>query len=177
MKQASLFSAVPRLAVMALAFPISCFLAAAQPADSEAATRLLKQANIHAAQARIDAEFLNSNSISALGWQVDINRLMRIEEHVKELSGDLRELQTVRAEVSPQQKAAIDRFESLLGGMSSKVSNTIWWLYQNQNQVNMPPFRDRARQDLIAVDEVYRHLRQSTNNNSNAYNVAKVDKP
>jgi hypothetical protein len=162
MKALKNHSTIWRVAALVLAAPLSSLFAAAQTTDSVAVSRLLKQAKVDAAQARNEAEFLDANSMTALEWQVDVARLMRVEEHVKDLDKDLARLEKLRSDASPQQKEAIDGFQSLMANADPKASSTMWWLYKDQHKVNMPAFRDRAHEDMVAVDKVYQHLNQCT---------------
>lgn len=163
-----------RVAALAIIALMSFVAATAQSTDSAAVSPLLKQAKVHAAQAQDDAVFLDANSMSALAWQIDIQRLKRIQEHLKDLQKDLAELQARREEASPQQQAAIDRFEYLMSDPSPQIIDAMWWVYRNQNRINMPPFRSRAHELMIAVDKVHRHLRECTSRSSTTYFTAQV---
>ena len=154
-----------RVAALALVVPIMSVLATAQSSDSAAVSQLFKQAKVHATLAYDDAKFLDANSMSAMSWQVDIKRLERVQAHMKDLVADLGRLQTLRREASPRQNAAIDGLASLIHNVNSQLSATMWWVYENQNRFNMPPFRSRAHENMLAVEKVY----QYTSKNSTYY--------
>ncbi len=74
-----------------------------------------------------------------------------MKDHVNNLINDYNQLGTLRAEGSPWQQEAIDRIDPLLRSMADHLNATIQHLNENQNRIQMPPYRDyvHANWELI----------------------------
>lgn len=158
-------TALWRVAVLALVFPISNAFAAG--ASSQASiSKLLDQAKIHAGQANEDAAVLESYARSGLGWQMHAECLQAMKVHTTELLADLMQLKAMRLEGTPRQREAIDRLNPLMQSMTAALTTTIGQLNHGQGSVNMLPFRTQVGVDWVVVNRVYTHLREFTNENA-----------
>ncbi len=149
MKLLRILSWVAATAILALV--ASAGVAAAENRDSEEITQLLERVRSHVAQADYDAHTLESYTRSQLHWKTHAAQLDRIREHVNNLITDTNEMVSMRSEGSPWQREAVDRISVLLPEISAHMTTTINHLKDNQNRVQMKPYRDLAvaNRDLI----------------------------
>lgn len=159
MKKPISFTAMLRIAALALLVPAAVAFAAQTP-DSATISKLLLQARNHAAQAEDDARYLYSGRFSNLAPRSHAMYLEKVKEHVNELAKDYGKLQMLRENGTPQQREAIDQLEPLLREMALSLTNTIRAFNENPGQVNLPPFRNRIDSDWSIVNAVYQHLRK-----------------
>ncbi len=151
MQPRSILKTVARMAILTLMIPMAS-IATGQTADSAAITSLLSQVKTHAALADDDAATLVSYSRSNLSWRSHATKLNIIKEHANDLIKDYNDLASMRAEGSPWQQEAIDRINPLVREMADHLTATIQHLNDNQNRVQMKPFRDyvQANHELMS---------------------------
>ena len=132
----------------------SSALVAAQNGESARVAQNFAEAKSHAALAAINADQLETYHMANVPWQVHYYRLLQTGDYVNALVKDLGRLQRLRAEASPKQLEAIDRFEQLLGGLQLRVMNTRKYLVRNHDEVNMPTFHNRVTEQNAAIRRV-----------------------
>lgn len=160
MKQRVNFNILWNAVVLALVVLFSSALVA-QVSGSAQFSKTLEHVRVHAAQARDDAALLESYSRSGLAWSMHAQCLENIREHVNDLAEDFTQLQALRSEATPGQRAAIDRIDPLLRDMAASLTATINYLNQNnhnQGAMKDPVLRSRVDSDLVKINKVYRTI-------------------
>jgi hypothetical protein len=146
------------LVALALALATGTSIGFAQTADSGQISDLLKQAKSHAVLAEDDAATLESYTGSKMSWQSHAWQLERIREHVNELGHLNKQLSDLRAEGSPWQQQAIDQIDPRLREMADLLTATIEHLNDNQNRVQMQPFRDYVKANAELTSKLARMI-------------------
>ena len=144
---------VVRIAILALLLPVA--MLAAQNQDSEAISKLLDQVKSHAAQASDDAATLESYTRSTLSWQSHGMQLNQMRSHVNNLLKDASMLMEMRDEGSPWQQEAIDRIDPLLPVIASHLSATIDHYNDNQNRLQLQPYRNLVLANQKLIDQAH----------------------
>lgn len=117
-------------------------LARAQNADSPEISRVMAQAEDHAALADRAIAEMDSYVRSKVSWKTHAEQLEIFRGHVNNLIGETNQLVALREQGSPWQQDAIDRVTPLLQEMADLLTSTINHLSENQSRVHMPPFID-----------------------------------
>ena len=116
----------------------------AQTADSEEISKLLTQAEDHAALAADDAATLESYTRSSVSWQAHSAKLAEIAEHINELGKANKQLNDLSSQGSPWQQKAISQIDSLLRDTAAQLTATINHLSDNQSRIHLQPYIDYA---------------------------------
>ena len=136
-------------------FTLLCFFATSALAqkDSEKISELLSQARTQAWQAALDAETLQSFTMSNMAWESHAAQLRLIQDRVNALAGTTLQLNDLRLQGSQWQQTAIDRINPLLRDMDAALSNTITALRDHPERVNLPTYRDYAHANYDVCEE------------------------
>lgn len=138
--------------VFATLFLSLALLMKAQPAtDSPEINKILAEVKSHSILAVDDSAELESYTRMSVSWQLHARRLTTIKEHVNNLIGDYKKLDSIKGEGSPWQQEAIGRIDPLLREMATHLNATIEHLNDNQDKIRMKPYQDyvRANHELI----------------------------
>lgn len=165
MKRALQFATMLSLAALALLVPMRSAYAA-ERSGSSAIPKLLNEVKHHAAEAKYDAEVLETHRRSPVDWRVYAQTLTNIKGHANDLFQDYYTLQRVRDSGTPAQREAIDKLEPLLRDMATSLTNTIQTLNAHQQRVNMPEFRDKVLADSKKINAVYEYMCKCTDQRS-----------
>jgi hypothetical protein len=145
----NLLSSLTRIAILALLLPAG--LLTAQNPDSAAINSLLQEVKTHVALADEDAGTMTSFLNSKLHWSSHSGRLQQMKEHINDLIRNSNQMIALRAEGSPWQQQAIDRISSLLPEMAAQLTATIHHLGDNQNRLQMPPYKELVRNNETVI--------------------------
>lgn len=152
MNPKSIVSAITRIAIVALLFPVGTLAA---QADSDAISKLMVQVKAHSAAANEDANTLESYTRSNLHWQSHATQINRIKEHVNELIRDSNELSSLRPEGSPWQQEAIDRIDAILPQMAAHLTGMINHLNDNKSQTHLQPYREYVKTNQRLINKAH----------------------
>jgi hypothetical protein len=116
----------------------------AQKGESVEISNLLSNAKTQAGIIADDADTLEAYTMSSMSWETHAVKLREMAEHVNSLGKIDKQLNDIRSEGAPWQKDAIDSIHPLLRQLADVLTSTINHLNKNENNVNMPPYRDYA---------------------------------
>jgi L-lactate utilization protein LutB len=165
MKTQISFAGVLRLATLGLLAPIGAAFATVGPGEASV-PQVLEEVKAHAAEAKYDADFLDSSVRNHADWQSYSIQLHHIRLHANELFHDNSRLQKIADKATPQQREAIKRLQPMVREMADSLTKTIQWLNENQGNVGMPEFTSQIHSTYVNIDKLYQELCKCTENRS-----------
>ena len=129
-----------------LSLSLSSYAASGAPEDSSQVAQLFSQAKSHAVALRLDAELMESFTLSKTSWHTQADQIWQIRQHTNDLAKVIQQLNEVRETASPWQQEAIDRLNPMLTDLVASVTSMIHCVdEQSSNPIGAGTYRDCVR--------------------------------